>query len=144
MKNLFSIDHSSIIEPLTVQEAFTQTRMNFDVKGWEYRDEARLAAAFFGRLCEKAQVKPILVFCTPFNRVLAECIARAANIANCSFVDCISSQSALDEQCRAAFTVNGIYTLPAALGRGFDMKFSTDAHVFVLDLDYKLTCDDIK
>ena len=90
---------------------------------------------FYGRLVEKAQVKPILIFCTPFNSALAECIAQAARIVNVTFTDCISSREALDEQIRAAFTVNGIYTLPATLGRGFDMKFSADAHVFIIDID---------
>lgn len=44
-----------------------------------------------------------------------------------------------------AQTVNhGVFVLPVALGRGFDLKFSTDAHVIVCDPENNFKSDQIK
>ena len=40
VRNLFKIGLSSIIEVKTVQEAFTQTKINYDAKGFEYPSES--------------------------------------------------------------------------------------------------------
>ena len=39
---------------------------------------------------------------------------------------------------------DGVFVLPEALGRGFDLKFSTDAHVIVCDPTNHFKCDQIK
>ena len=49
-----------------------------------------------------------------------------------------NQQEALELQNMAGGRETGVYILPLFLGRGFDLKFTREAHVFVSDLEGKL------